>query len=111
MRTVEVFRCPICGLKKATIFAWDNPFVIFKCPECGFIYYSKGSGEAVKGFIEGERPYGSRCMEGVFVSLDGKIRTSYYRTPNAPYGGSFLDFLVSMVEELQKELKEGEAHE
>jgi hypothetical protein len=42
-------------------------------------------------------------MQGVFVSEDGKIREHYFRTPNAPCGGSFLDFLLAMVEETLKE--------
>jgi transposase-like protein len=99
----EVFKCPICNLEAAVIFARDNPFIIFKCPKCGFVYYDKMSGEAVKGTIKGEKPYGSICMEGVFVSEDGKIREHYYRTLNAPYGGSILDFLLAMIEETLKE--------
>jgi rubredoxin len=98
----NLFECPLCGIKAAKIFARDNPFIIFKCPKCGFVYYDKMSGEAAKGTIEGEKPYGSRCMRGVFVSDDGTVRETYFRTPNSPYGGSFLDALMSMLEELSK---------
>jgi len=102
MASQKLFECPICNQKTATIFAHDNPFIIFKCSRCGFVYYDKMSGEAVKGTIEGEKPYGSRCMQGVFVSEDGKIREHYFRTPNAPCGGSILDFLLAMIEETLK---------
>jgi hypothetical protein len=61
------------------------------------------SGGAVKGTIGGERPYGSKCMQGVFVSEDGKIRERYFRTPNAPCGGSIVDFLLAMIETLKEE--------
>ena len=99
----NLFECPLCGVKAARIFARDNPFIIFKCARCGFVYYDKMSGEAVKGTIAGEKPYGSRCMQGVFASENGKIRERYFRTPNAPYGGSILDFLLAMIEETLKE--------
>jgi hypothetical protein len=95
----NLFECPLCGVKAAKIFARDNPFLIFKCPKCGFVHYDKMSGEAVKGTIEGEKPYGSKCMRGMFVSDDGRVRETYYRTPNSPDGGSFLDVLISMLEE------------
>jgi len=103
MVSQEVFKCPICNLKATTIFARDIPFILFKCSKCGFVYYNKISGEAVKGTIKGEKPLGSKCIEGIFVSEDGRNRKHYYRTPDAPYRGSILDFLSAIIEEILKE--------
>jgi hypothetical protein len=87
----NLFECPLCSAKAAKIFARDNTFLIFKCAGCGFMHYNKISGKVKRGVIEGEKPYGS-----------GKVRETYFRTPNSPYGGSFLDALMSTLEELSK---------
>lgn len=105
MAPLTFFKCDICG-GLAEIFARDNPFLIYKCENCGFVLLNRADGEVVKGGIKGERPVGSRVVKGFFVGEDGS-EVEYYRTPNAPNGGSVLDVLFDAVEEALTEL-EGE---